>query len=102
MGALDLFGGLVTLCGLHAVAEAAHIDLGCRGALAGVEIFGAEDDVELTLDFDDIAFAKRTGDDFHGHSSMMDPGTGFLRVISARNIPILRLKASVSAVFGAL
>jgi hypothetical protein len=31
-----------------------------------VEAFGAEDDIELAVEFDDIAFAERAGDDSHG------------------------------------
>jgi hypothetical protein len=31
-----------------------------------VEAFGAEDDVELAVEIDDIAFAERAGDDSHG------------------------------------
>jgi hypothetical protein len=31
-----------------------------------VEAFGVENDVELAVEIDDIAFAKRTGDDFQG------------------------------------
>ena len=66
VGALDLFGGLVALLGLHAVADPAHIDLGGRGAFAGVEVLGVQHGIKPPLDFNDIAFAKRTGDDFHG------------------------------------
>ena len=68
-GALDLFGGLVALGDLYAVADSAHVDLGGRGALAGVKAFGIEDGIELAVDFDDIAFAERAGDDFHGEGS---------------------------------
>ena len=74
VGALDLLGGLVALRRLHAVADPAHVDLGGRRALAGMEAFGVEHDVELAVEFDDIAFAERAGDDFHGESSSMVGG----------------------------
>jgi hypothetical protein len=31
-----------------------------------MNIFGAENDIELVVFLDDIAFTKRTGDDLHG------------------------------------
>jgi hypothetical protein len=31
-----------------------------------MDILGGDDDPELAVDFDDIALAERTGDDFHG------------------------------------
>ena len=40
-GALDLLGGAVALGDLHAVGDAAHVDLGHRRALAGMNVFGA-------------------------------------------------------------
>ena len=58
MGALDLVGGLVAHLGLHAVGNPAHIDLGGGGALAGMKIFRVEDDIELAVEIDDIAFAE--------------------------------------------
>ena len=65
MGALDLLGGLVTLGNLNAVADPAHIDLGGGGALARVEALGVKDDVELTVEIDDIPLAERRSDDLH-------------------------------------
>ena len=65
VGALDLLGGPVALRGLHAVADAAHVDLRGRRALAGMEVFGAQDDVELVVDLENVAFADGAGDDFH-------------------------------------
>ena len=61
-----------------------------------MEAFGVEDDVELAVDFDDIALAERAGDDFHGWSSSvaagrraaLRPGPRF--TLSGRNILILR------------
>jgi hypothetical protein len=46
-----------------------------------MEAFGVENDVELIVEFDDIAFAQRAGDDFHGWSSSVagrtaEPGSG--------------------------
>jgi hypothetical protein len=69
IGALDLLGGLIALRHLYAVADPAHVHLGGWGALAGVEALGAEHDVELSVDFNDIALAERAGDDFHGEFS---------------------------------
>ena len=63
--ALDLVGGLVTLRGLHAVGNPAHIHLRGRGALAGVKILSGEDDIELAVNVDDIALAERRSDDLH-------------------------------------
>ena len=65
-GALDLLGGLPTLGDLHAVGDAAHVDLGGRRALAGVEVGGGKNDIELAVHLDDVALAERGGDDFHG------------------------------------
>ena len=65
MGAFDLIGGLVAHLGLHAVGNPAHIDLGGGGALAGMKTFRVEDDIELAVDIDDIAFAELTSDDLH-------------------------------------
>ena len=64
--ALDLLGGAVALGVLHAVRNAAHVDLGGRSALAGKEAFGAQDHVELAVDFKHITLTDRAGDDFHG------------------------------------
>ena len=69
MGAFDLLGRLVALCHLYAVADPTHVDLGGGRALAGVEALGIENDVELAVEIDDIAFAERAGDDFHGEFS---------------------------------
>ena len=65
MRALDLVGGFVAHLGLHAVGNPAHIDLGGGCALARMKIFRIEDNVELAVEIDDIAFAERTGDDLH-------------------------------------
>ena len=69
IGALDLLGRLEALRHLYPIADAAHVDLRRRGTLAGVKAFGIEDGIELAVDFDDIAFAERAGDDFHGEGS---------------------------------
>src|SRR5262249_46495444 len=70
MRALDLLGGLVALRGLYAVADPAHVNLGGRRALAGVEALGVEHDVELAVEIDDVALAERRGDDSHVNSSV--------------------------------
>src|SRR5690349_1698143 len=65
-GLLDLVGGLVALGHLHAIADTAHFDLADRGSLAGMDVFGAEDDIEPAVLLDDVALADRTGDDSQG------------------------------------
>jgi hypothetical protein len=65
-GALQLLGGLVALRHLHAVGDPAHVDLGGRRALAGMEVFGRQDDIKLAVDLDDVALADLAGDDFQG------------------------------------
>ena len=65
MGTFDLVGGLVAPLGLHAVRNAAHIDLGRGSALAGMKIFRVKDDVELAVEIDDIPLAERRSDDLH-------------------------------------
>jgi hypothetical protein len=65
-GALDRLGGAVALGDLHPVGDAPHVQLGDRGALAGMDVLGAEHDVELALKIDDGPLAERAGDDFHG------------------------------------
>jgi hypothetical protein len=65
VGALDLLGGLVALGHLHAVADAAHVNLRRGRALAGVEALGVHDDVELLVNIEDIALSERAGDDLH-------------------------------------
>src|SRR5260221_8749254 len=74
IGALDLLGRLEALRRLYPVADAAHVDLGRGGTLAGVKAFSIEDDVELAVDFDDIALAQRAGDDFHSAGSSIAGG----------------------------
>src|SRR3984957_14742123 len=85
-GALDLIGGLEAQRHLHAIGNAAHIHLGHRCALAGMDALDGDNDPEFAVYFDDIAFSQRAGDDFHG----------FLKVClnSGRNILILSLTAS--------
>ena len=58
-GALDLLGGAVALGDLHAVGDAAHVELGDGRALAGVDVLGGENDIELAVHVDDVAFAER-------------------------------------------
>ena len=65
-GALDLLGGLKPQRQLHPVGDPPHVHLGHRRALAGMDIFGGDDDAELAVNLNDIAFSQRAGDDFHG------------------------------------
>src|SRR3954470_2665190 len=76
MGALDLLGGLVGLLGFHAVADPAHVDLGGRRALAGMEALCIHDDIELAVDIQDVALAERTGDNLHRRYSFLAFGAG--------------------------
>ena len=69
MGALHLLGRAVALRHLHAVRDAAHVELRHRRALAGMDVLGEKDHIELAVLVDDIAFAKRAGDDLHGLDS---------------------------------
>src|SRR5262249_15046157 len=83
VGAFDLLGRLEALRHFYAVADAAHVDLSGGGTLAGMEAFGIEDDIELAVEFDDIALAERAGDDFHGEFSSI---TGRARPILGPNV----------------
>ena len=75
--ALDLFGRLVAHAGLHAIRQAAHVDLGRGRALAGVEALSGEDDIEIAVFvLNDVALADRTGDDSHVMNSLVDGGRG--------------------------
>jgi hypothetical protein len=56
---LDLLGRPVALRNLHAVGDAAHVQLGHRRALAGVDVLGEQDHVELAVLFDDVALTER-------------------------------------------
>ena len=67
--AFDLLGGLVALCDLYPIADSAHVHLRGRSTLAGMEALGVEHDIELAVEFHDIALAERAGDDFHGRYS---------------------------------
>ena len=58
-GALDLLGGAVALGDLHAVGDAAHVELGHRRALAGMDVLRRQDDIELAVEIDDVALAER-------------------------------------------
>ena len=66
-GALDLFCGTITLGYLHAVADAAEVQLRGWCALARKGAVGSEDDIELAIDIDDVALAQSAGQNFrHG------------------------------------
>jgi hypothetical protein len=64
-GALDHLGGAVTFRHLHPVGDAPHVQLGHRRALAGVDVFGVQHNVELAVHVDDGALAQGTGLNFH-------------------------------------
>ena len=53
-GALDLLGGAVALRHLHAVGDAAHVELGDGRALAGVDVLGGENHIEPAVHIDDL------------------------------------------------
>ena len=57
IGTLHLLGGAVALRNLHPVADAAHVELRHRRALAWVDVFGKEDHIKLAVLIDDVAFA---------------------------------------------
>jgi hypothetical protein len=63
-GALDLLGRAVAFRHLHPVRNAAHVQLGDRRTLAGVDVFGVEDHVELAVHIDDGTLPQRAGGDF--------------------------------------
>ena len=62
IGALDLIGRAVALADLHAVGDAAHVELGDGRALAGMDVLGVDDDGELAVEIEHIALAHRRGD----------------------------------------
>src|SRR6185503_9514433 len=82
-GTLDLLGGRVALLRLYAVADPAHVNLGGRRTFARMEALGVEHDVELVIEFDDIALAERRGDDFHDGSSIVCGGAETARFVGA-------------------
>src|SRR5215813_13794635 len=95
--AFDLLGRLITLGDFDAITDPAHVDLGGRRALTRMETLGVQHDVELAVELDDIAFAKRAGDDPHGCGSLILAGQAVPAAgapDSGGNIPILRLCAS--------
>src|SRR6516165_290924 len=67
----DLIGSLVALRDLYPVTDSTHFDLADRRSLAGVDVFGADNDIELAILLDDVALANRTGDD---SQSLLSPG----------------------------
>ena len=62
VGALDLVGGAVALGDLHAVGDAAHVEMRHRRALAGMDVLGLHDDAQLAVDVEHVAFAHRACD----------------------------------------
>src|SRR5271157_5345421 len=75
-GPLDLVGGLVAQPNLHAVGNPADVHLGHRRALAGMNILHRDDDAELAVNLNDIAFSERAGDDFHGYLDVLPLNKG--------------------------
>src|SRR5437588_5236972 len=99
---LDLVGGLVALRNLYPVADPAHFDLADRGSLAGMDVFGSQNDVELAVLLDDVALANRTGDDFQScfpgflASDLFRHGCpAAIEAVSGCNILILSVDTSV-------
>ncbi len=83
-GALELLGGAVALGHLHAIGDAAHVELADGRALAGMDVLGGQDHIELAVDLDDIALSQGAGLDFHVGSSSMMTGPK-----NARMIPLM-------------
>ena len=54
---LERVGGFVALVDFHAIADAAHFKLRDRCSLAGVNVLGRENYIELSIFFDDVALA---------------------------------------------
>ena len=82
-------GGLVALVDLHAVGDAAHLELGHRRALAGMDVLGGQHDVELAVLLDDVALADIAGDDGnHGTTSLH--GGGRAAIAATRGRPRAR------------
>ena len=74
-GAFDLLGRLIAVRGFDAVANAAHVNLRCRRAFAGVKALGGQDDIKLPIvTLENIAFADGAGDDFHVCRSLLREG----------------------------
>jgi hypothetical protein len=77
-GALNLIRGLKAQRDLHSITDAPDIELRHRRAFAGMDVLGCHNDPEFAVDFDDIAFAQRAGDDFHGSlNGFRNPGAPY-------------------------
>ena len=68
--ALNLFGRTPAFRHLHAIDDAAHVDLGDRRTLARVEVFSRQHDIELAVHIDDIALAHGRGDNLDHWNSL--------------------------------
>jgi hypothetical protein len=66
VGALDLIGGAVAFGYLHAVGDAAHLEVRHGRALAGMDVLGVDHDGELACEVEHVAFAHRACDNL-GH-----------------------------------
>ena len=73
-GLFDAVGGAQPLHGLHAVADAAHFQMGDGRALAGMDILGGQDEIELAVLLEDIAFAHGAGDN-RNHGKPLENGS---------------------------
>src|SRR5262249_10018672 len=71
---------------LYPVADPAHVDLGGRGALAGMEALGGQNHVELAVHFDDIALAEGRSDDFHERGSSIGVRRQLFQILGCMGI----------------
>ena len=71
-GLFDAVGGAQAFYRLHAIADAAHFQMGDGRALAGMDVLGIDDQIELAVLLQDIAFAHGAGDNRnHGKTSQI-------------------------------
>src|SRR5947199_371542 len=92
-----MFGRLVALSNLYAVAEAAHVILGCGSTLARVKALGIEDDIDFAIDFHDVALAKGAGNHFHDACSLiMAAGNAAFSVVGPHHTDLRALRQRFS------
>ena len=68
--ALDLLGGLPAFGDLGAIGNAAHVDLGDRRSLSGMEILRGEHNIEPAVDIEHVALANGRSDDLCHKTSL--------------------------------
>src|SRR5262249_12896880 len=56
-GALEAVGRLVALVYFHSIRDTAHLQLGDRRSLAGMDVLRRQHDIKLAVLLDDVAFA---------------------------------------------